>query len=194
MQIDRLETHDRLGKFKEDNSLDISMTCQDIINQRPFGNVPFYIFAHKREIGVDERISMFNQDLTASLQDLSYKRQWDSMEKVPSARLIWQPRLTKPKAQTNSMLFRAHPPSDCVKVVWIIPPRELWEQYGKGKISENSVVSESIYNFQNNINILEAPENDDLTDEQIDAVYKQLKIEAEMKKGKPKQFIPIFAQ
>ncbi len=99
-----------------------------------------------------------------------------SMEEVPEKTLIWQPRLTKPKAQTNSMLFKAYPGTDLVKVIWMIPAREMWEQYAKGKISENNTVSESIYNFKNNKDILEMPEEDDLTDTQIDAIYKNISL------------------
>lgn len=191
MIINPLEAHDRLQEFKS-KSEDISKCCQDIIDQRPFGQHAFYIFAHKREIGLDERISMFNQDLTASLKDLSYKRKWNRLEEVPNARIIWQPRLTKPKAQTNSMLFKAYPCSDNIKVLWIIPPTELWSQYGKDKLTENKVVSESIYDFQHNRNKLESPEEDDLTDEQIDAVYKEIQTESRMKKVAQKQFTPLI--
>jgi hypothetical protein len=191
MIINPLEAHDRLEKFKS-KSEDISQTCQDIINQRPFGNHPFYIFSHKREIGLDERISMFNQDLTAALKDLTYKRRWNSMEEVPNARIIWQPRLTKPRAQTNSMLFKAYPGQDIIKVIWMIPPRELFSQYGKDKLTENPVVCESIYDFENNRAKLEAPEDDDLNDDQIDAVYKEIQTEARMKKVRQRQFTPLI--
>lgn len=191
MIINPLEAHDRLQHFKN-QSTDVSQTCQDIVNQRPFGEHPFYIFAHKREIEMDERISMFNQDLTVSLQDLSYTRRWVSIDQVPNARLIWQPRLTKPKSQTNSMLFKAYPGQDVIKVLWIIPPRELWEQYGKDKLTENKVVSESIYDFQHNRNKLEQPEDDDLTDEKINAIYNELKQQSQTIKNRKNQFSPIL--
>ena len=67
MKLNRLETHDRYQHLTK-QSFDIAECCQDLINQRPFGDHPFYIFAHPRteEDGVTKR-------------------------------LIWQPRLTKPK-------------------------------------------------------------------------------------------------
>ena len=151
MKINPLDAHDRLGHFQM-QSLKISECCQCLINKRPFGNHSFYIFAHPR---------------TAE----------DGVTKI----LIWQPRLTKPQPQTNSMLFKAYPGTDEVKIIWMIPAREMWEQYQKGKLTESKIVSESIYDFQHNRKKLEAPEEDDLTDEQIDKIYAEISSSA---KGK----------
>lgn len=148
MEIDRLETHDRYEHFTK-QSFDIGECCQNLINQRPFGHHPFYIFAHAR---TDD----------------------DGFTK----RLIWQPRLTKPKAQTNSMLFKAYPGHDTIKIIWMIPERELWTQYEKGKITASETVMTSIQNFQHNREVLERKEDDDLTDEQIDGVYRNLASQA----------------
>lgn len=171
MKINRLETHDRLQQFgKQSDS--ISIACQKIVDQRPFGEQPFYIFAHKREIGMDEKFSLM---LTGKFNDLS---------EIPSARIIWQPRLTKPKAQTNSMLFKAYPGTDNIKIVWIIPERELWDQYRKGNLTECKIVVECIHDFEHNREKLEAKDEDDLTDDQIDGVYEQLSKQANSKKIK----------
>jgi hypothetical protein len=178
MKIDRLEAHDRYQHFTR-QSFDIGQTCQNVIDQRPFGNVPFYIFAHKREIGLDERLSIFTQDFF--LPD--DQRQFKTMADVPTTRLIWQPRLTKPEAQTNSMLFRAHPPSDVVKVIWMIPDPELWDQYKKGNVTQNQTVVESIYNFQNHKSKLEAPEPGDLSEKKIDSIYREISRSTRRKKG-----------
>ena len=124
MRLNRLETHDRYEHFTK-GEFDIGETCQNIIDQKPFGDVPFYIFAHQRTIGTDERVSLYNQDLQDSLMVPGYIRKYTHLEQVPSARLIWQPRLTKPRAQDNSMLFRVAG-SDAVEVIWIIPQKELW--------------------------------------------------------------------
>jgi hypothetical protein len=144
MKIDRLETHDRYTYFKN-KDFNISECCQNLIDQRPFGNHPFYIFAHAR---TDD----------------------DGINK----RLIWQPRLTKPKAQTNSMLFKAYPGTDMVKVIWIIPPRELWKEFKTGLITENKTISESISLFVHDRKSLEAKESDDLEDHQIDSIYREI--------------------
>lgn len=161
MKVNRLETHDRLQHFTK-QSFDIGECCQDLINQKPFGEHPFYIFAHPRTIGMDEKLKLFTSGKYAS------------MEEVPDKTIIWQPRLTKPQAQENSMLFKAYPGTDVVKVIWMIPARELWDEYTKGKMMENKTVSESIDIFKTNKQKLEEKEADDLDDAQIDKIYREI--------------------
>jgi hypothetical protein len=161
MKIDRLDAHDRFEYFTK-QSFDIGECCQDLINKRPFGDYPFYIFAHAR---TDE----------------------DGVTK----RLIWQPRLTKPKAQTNSMLFKAYPGTDVIKVIWMIPAPELWSQYAKGLMTQNKTVSESIEDFQHNRNKLEEKEEDDLSDEKIDAIYKEISLNARQKQATKSDILSI---
>lgn len=148
MQINRLETHDRYEHFTK-QSFDISECCQDLINQRPFGEHAFYIFAHAR---TDD----------------------DGVTK----RLIWQPRLTKPLAQTNSMLFKAYPGQDVIKVIWMIPAPEMWDQFEKGKMTASEIVYESIHDFKHNRAKLEKKEEDDLDDASINAIYAQISTKA----------------
>ena len=152
MKVNRLDAHDRLLHFTK-QGFDIGECCQDLINKRPFGDHPFYIFAHAR---TDD----------------------DGVTK----RLIWQPRLTKPKAQENSMLFKAYPGKDTVKVIWMIPARELWGQYSKGLMTENKTVSESLHDFQYNKKKLEEKEPDDMTDQQVDAIYREIAHNARRKR------------
>lgn len=144
MKLNRLETHDRYQHFTK-QTFDIAECCQNIIERRPFGDHPFYIFAHPRTD--DEGVRK---------------------------RLIWQPRLTKPQAQENSMLFKAYPGKDIIKVIWMIPARELWKQYKSGNVTENKTVRESIIAFTTNREVLEAKEDDDLDDATIDAIYRQI--------------------
>lgn len=151
MKINRLDAHDRFTHFTK-QGFDISECCQDLINQRPFGAHPFYIFAHAR-----------------TEEDGSTKR------------LIWQPRLTKPKPQSNSMLFKAYPGTDKIKVLWMIPDRLLWAQFGKGLMTENKIVAESIHDFQFNRAKLEEREDDDLSDEAINAIYREISHSAKNK-------------
>lgn len=148
MKLNILDAHDRYDHFTKQN-FSISECCQDLIDQRPFGNNPFYIFAHAR---TDD----------------------DGVTK----RMIWQPRLTKPKAQTNSMLFKAYPGTDLIKVIWMIPDRCLWGQFDKGLLLESSIISESIKDFQFNRAKLEQKEEDDLSDERIDAIYRDIAIQS----------------
>ncbi len=154
MKIKRLDAHDRLIDFTKKNSNDINECCQNLINQRPFGDEPFYIYAHTR---TDE----------------------DGVTK----RLIWQPRLTRPLPSTNSMLFKAYPGTDHIKICWILPDRAMWPQYEKGKLTESSIVCWSCDMFDNDRKALEVKEPDDLNDEQIDKVYQSLARAAKAKKS-----------
>ena len=145
MKIERLDAHDRLQHFTKQN-FDIGECCQDLIDKRPFGEHSFYIFAHAR---TDD----------------------DGVTK----RLIWQPRLTKPKAQENSMLFKTNPGYDSIRVIWMIPDRAMWDAYTKGKMLENETVVESIHLFKTDPRKLEQKEDDDLPDEVIAKIYEEIK-------------------
>jgi len=168
MKVKLLDAHDRFTHFTR-QGFDIAECCQDLINKKPFGDYPFYIFAHARTIGLDEKFKLFSSG--------KYK----SMQEVPEKTLIWQPRLTKPKAQSNSMLFKAYPKSDNIKVIWILPAQELWKQYEKGKMTGNETISESIYNFLHEKEKMEAKEDDDLPDAVIDKIYEEISKEANQK-------------
>ena len=177
MKITRLETHDRYEHFTKQD-FDIGKCCQDLIDKRPFGNNAFYIFAHTRT----------DEDGTTK-------------------RLIWQPRLSKPTAQTNSMLFKAYPGTDSIKVIWMIPAREMWDQYRSGNITESHIVSKSIESFKHlkqieylksigelpldhfEYNELEEKEKDDLNDEQIDQIYRDLSLQAKHDKAMDKMYL-----
>lgn len=152
MKLNILDAHDRFQIFSK-QKFDISECCQNLIDQRPFGNYPFYIFAHAR-----------------TEDDGSTKR------------LIWQPRLTKPRSQTNSMLFKAYPGTDKIKVIWMIPDRALWKQYRKGNLTENKTISDSIHDFQFNRDKLDASEDDDLSDDQIALIYTNMAADMSNKK------------
>jgi|HubBroStandDraft_6_1064221.scaffolds.fasta_scaffold1041725_2 hypothetical protein len=157
MKLDRLETHDRLLHFTK-QQFDIGECCTEVIKNRPaeFGNRPFYIFAHTRT----------DDDGTTQ-------------------RLIWQPRLTRPKPQTNSMLFKAYPPGDTIKVIWIIPKRELWSNYHKGMMCENKTISDSIYDFQHNRKKLDQADPEDLDDKAANAIYVEIARNAKQIKKSP---------
>lgn len=152
MKVNRLEAHDRFESVTKD-TFEIGATCQKMIESKPFGGHAFYIFAHTR-----------------------------TMEDAATKRLIWQPRLTKPLPETNSMLFKGYPNTDLVKIMWMIPAPELWSQYEKGKITHNALVLECIEKFKNNIEELKKKEDDDLSDEQIDQIYREISEEANRKK------------
>jgi len=154
MKINIHDAHDRLKHFGKQADY-ISQGCKDCIDNRPkeFENHPFYIFAHTR---TDE----------------------DGVSK----RLIWMPRLSKPKAQTNSMLFKAYPGTDKVKIIWMIPAREMWKTYEKDKLTESKVIIDSIHAFTHNRDKLEAKEIDDLMDWQVNDIYNEIAKNASSKK------------
>lgn len=187
MKVNKLETHDRYLQFHKQAD-HISQGCRDCISNRPpeFENHPFYIYAHKREIELDERQTIYIDDLQKSLMDITHKRIYNHIEQVPSAKIMWQPRLTKPVPDYNSMLFKSYPKTDEIKIIWIIPAPELWNQYKRGNLTESPIVSESIHMFENNKKKLGAREDDDLSDEIIDAIYKQISINANSKNIKLK--------
>jgi hypothetical protein len=170
MKINRLETHDRLLEFGKQADY-ISQGCQDCINRRPpeFENYPFYIFAHKRELGLDERFKLFSSGIYKALQD------------VPTHRMIWGPRLTKPEAQINSMLFRHYPAEDIIKVIWMITEPATWGESEEGKMLENNVVSDSIHLFRTDKKKLEAKEPDDLPESKVKEIYRKIAANQKLK-------------
>ena len=169
MKIQRLETHDRLEHFIKDQSISIAQGASDCLKINPLSlalqeKSPYiYLFAHPR---------------TAD----------DGVTK----RMIWQPRLTRPPAQTNSYLFRAQSKTDILEVCWLIPPPEMWKQYQKGNVTESEIVLWSINQYKTNKAELERPLPDDLPDEAVKKMYMGVSAEMESKhKMKPKGILSI---
>ena len=152
MKLNRLETHDRLEHLIKDQSISIAQGATDCLKTNGLSlalqeRSPYvYLFAHPR---------------TAD----------DGVTKI----MYWQPRLTKPEAQTNSYLFRAISRTDNVEVCWLLPPVEMWGQYKKGNVTENEIVVWSIDQYRHHKPRLEAPEPDDLPDKQIEAIYAEIR-------------------
>lgn len=135
MKVNLLETDDRFLHFKgQDYGVDD--TAKLIVDSKPFGDNPYYIFVHTRQT-----------DTTLD------------------HRVIWQPRMLKPTPQLNSMLFRVPRGSTSFEVIWIIPPVEIWPEFDKGQIHENQVIKQSIYLFQRKFFELSQPHPQDLTGE-----------------------------
>lgn len=152
MKLNRLETHDRHQHFIKDQSLNIFQGAEDCLKKNILSlsmqeHSPYiYIFAHPR---------------TAD----------DGVNK----RMLWQPRLTRPKPETNSYLFRAQSKTDVIEVCWLIPPREMWDQYNTGNVCESDLVAWSINQFRYNRQKLEADHPDDLPDSKIKEIYRNMK-------------------
>ena len=149
MKINRLETHDRLQHFHKDQTLNISQGAEDCLKKNRLSialqeRSPYvYLFAHPR---------------TAD----------DGVTKV----MYWQPRLTKPLAQTNSYLFRAVSKGDLMEVCWLLPPDELEGQHKKGNITEHELVTWSWNQYKHNRKELEKRDPDDLPDDRCRWIYK----------------------
>lgn len=151
MKVNLYEAHDRLKHFKKDQEVNIFLGAEECLKKNPDSifyqerSHYVYIFAHPR---------------TAD----------DGVNK----RMLWQPRLLKPEAQTNSYLFRAQSGTDILEVMWLIPPRETWTQYQKGKVTEHKDVLWFIDMFLNNKARLEASEPDDLSESRARQILREL--------------------
>lgn len=149
MKISKLETHDRFEYLIKDQSDKIAQGASDCLTKNPDSlrlqekSHYIYIFAHPR-----------------------------THENGVDKKLYWQPRLLKPKAETNSYLFRADSNTDILEICWLIPPEELWGQYKKGNVTESNWCSWSIDQYLNNRQALEKPLENDWTDEQAWNIFK----------------------
>lgn len=165
MKINRLETHDRLLHLKKDQALNIAQGASDCLMKNDLSLAlqqysPYiYIFAHPR---------------TAD----------DGVNK----RMLWQPRLTKPRAQTNSYLFRAISKTDMLEPVWLLPPQETWAQYKKGNVTEHELVLWSIDQYISNRVEMEKSFPDDLTDDQVRNIYTKVALERDEQKRMEKMY------
>ena len=166
MKLNRLETHDRLQHFVKDQSSNIFQGAEDCLKKNPDSlaiqdKSPYvYIFAHPR---------------TAD----------DGVNK----RMLWQPRLSIPEAQTNSYLFRAISHTDTIQIVWLIPPKEQWKQYEKGNVTEQNEVAWSIEMFKHKKKELEKPHPDDMTEEYGRLILKAIVDEKLQEVRRPKVYV-----
>ena len=162
MKINVLDAHDRYESFTKKNFY-IANCLDNLIKQKPFGDYPFYVFCHPR---TDD----------------------DGVTK----RYIYQPRLTKPKAQTNSALYKVKPGSDIIKVIWILPPREMWNDYQLGNVCENQEIEKYIHFFQFDRSELEKPEEEDPSPEKIQEILFEFQPQLFKKETLPEHLIPIW--
>lgn len=142
MKLNRLETYDRLLNLKKDQSENIFKGIEDCLTRNPDSlffqsKCPYiYVFAHPRT--GDDGVTK---------------------------RMLWQPRLWKPRAQTNSYLFRVKSYSDILEICWLLPPKEMWGQYILDNVTGSQEVLWSIDQYVNHRNKLEADDPEDLSDE-----------------------------
>jgi hypothetical protein len=172
MKLKKLETHDRLLSFQKQQSDIISQGCDECLKRNPYSlalqdhSTYIYIFAHPRTVGLDEKTQWI------------LSGRFNTFEECPEKILIWQPRLKRPKPQSNSYLFRAKSNTDILEICWILPPEELWDQYEKGTMLNSEIVEWSINQYKNNYIELSQPEADDLADARINRILKKIADEA----------------
>lgn len=151
MKLNLHETHDRYEHFIQNQWEIVSKGAEDCLKKNPDSlaiqqKCPYvYLYAHPR---------------TAD----------DGINK----RLLWQPRISRPKPQTNSYLFRAQSNTDIIEVCWLLPPREMWPQYEEGKVTESNLVAWSINMFLIHLEDLARPHPDDLPEERSKQIFKEI--------------------
>lgn len=166
MKVNRLETHDRLLSYQKQHD-DMGVAVTSCIKNVPDEiRSPFYVYGHSRSVGFDEKLSIIQHGFLSA----------------PETRLIWMPTITKPKATPNSYLFLADKHSDVVKIIWMLPKKELWTQYEPGKMFHNENIWISIQNFLHDNVRLNAPDKDGPTEEDAEKWRHILGHEAHRKK------------
>jgi len=169
MKVKILEAHDRLKYLLKDQSDVLSQGCEDCLKRNDLSlrlqskSKYIYIYAHPRT-------------------------HENGVDKV----MYWQPRLGKPKSQTNSYLFRALSNSDDLEICWMIPPREMWDQYKLGNVTEHKTVLWSINQFRDNREDLDRPFPDDHCKERIDQIYREIAMEIDYEKGVNKMMNRLY--
>lgn len=126
----------------------------------------------------------FDFDIDACIQDIIDKRPFGDYNFYIFAhtrtednykRLIWQPRLTKPKAEPNSLLFKVYPKKNLIKRIWQIPNPEFFYLFQPGYMLHDEFIYDSILKYLYQKSRLEAKEEDDLQDEEMKHIYEDLK-------------------
>lgn len=152
MKISKTETYDRQDHFLEDQKHIVAQGAEECLKKHPLSirlqqESPYiYVYGHAR---------------TAD----------DGVTK----RILWQPRLTKPRPDSNSFLFRAISRTDILRICWILPPHETWKQFQRGSMFANNIIGWSIAQFKNHFEELAAPDPEDFTDEEAAKIYGLLK-------------------
>jgi|SRR6185312_8341857 len=143
MKINTFETHDRLLNY-QNKQMDMSDAIMECIRNVPDDiKSSFYVFGHSRTIQFDEKVGMM-------------KLGHHSAEK----RLIWTPRITKPKAEPNSYLFLCRKNSDIIEIIWMLPQLEMWSEYAPGKMMHNENIWISINSYIDNLDLLNAADKE----------------------------------
>ena len=123
-------------------------TVRKIIKSKPFGDNKFYIFQFVKRV-----------DDTTGIK-----------------KMFHQPRLTKPLPLPGTTLLRVDPQNpDIMKIMWTLPNQENFSLYMEGKMFAEPFVHACIQRYRTNIFEMMQPEPDDLTEEEMQQVYADIK-------------------
>lgn len=173
MKINRLETHDRYLLYQKQQE-SIGQGVQDCINNVPESvTCPFYVYGHSRNVAYDEKVGILMA----------------GYERSPDERLIWMPVVTKPRPTPNSYLFLCRRNSDVIKIIWMLPKQELWDQYAPGQMCFNENIWISIQNYKYDKNAMSQPDQDGPTANDIEDFRRIIGHEAHKKKRMKKNDI-----
>jgi hypothetical protein len=143
--------------WKEHSERNYVACIQDLISSKPFGNRKFYIY--------------------------SFVKRVDDMSGVK--KMYHQPRLTRPEPLPGTTLMKVDPSSpETATIIWTLPNQENFGLYKAGKMFSDPFVHECIETYLKNPRELMRADPDDLNDEQIKQVYKELKQDLRAKKNK----------
>lgn len=119
----------------------------NLIEKKPFGKHKFYDFIFPKRATAESTVQI----------------------------LYHQPRLTKPDPLPGTTLLKLDPDNpEKVIIIWILPHIESINLFKKGKIFENKIVHDSIRDYLYDRKKLIRREADDLTDENILEIYKEI--------------------
>ena len=144
-------------EFWKTNSESSYVQCiQELIQSKPFGDRKFYIYSFVKRV-----------------DDLSGVK-----------KMYHQPRLTRPEPLPGTTLKKVNPkyPEEAT-IIWTLPNEENFLLYSTGKMFADPFVYECIQNYINDRKSMIRPDPDDLADNEIRLVYKELADNAKRKKA-----------
>ena len=158
--LSKNQVMDNVQFFKQNSEKGYSEMVQKIIESKPFGNHKFYIFQFVKRVDDNMGIKVMHH----------------------------QPRLTKPEPLPGTSLLRCDPndPGQ-VTIIWTLPNQENFGMYKHGKMFSDPFVHECVKKYLENPKELMKTEEGDLSDEKIREIYREIKANRKMKKGKENQ-------
>lgn len=140
--------HENILFFKGNSEQGYCDMVQKIIASKPFGKYPFYIFQFVKRV----------DDVTGEKKMYHY------------------PRLTKPEPLPGTTLLKCNPENpEEVTIIWTLPNQENFGLYKSGKLFQDEFVYDCIQKYLKNPQELMKNDPDDLSDEKIMEIYREIK-------------------